>query len=469
MAVFNGERFVAQALTSALTQDYPPELLDVVVVDDGSTDATASIVAAIAAEHPGRVQLIRQPNAGNCAATNAAIAAARGELLAVIDADDVWPRAKTRRQVALLQRRPEVGLVYGDMTVIDEVGNVVQESWLANDVTPEGLGAGGLLAGNNVTGSSIMLRADVAREITPMPVDLPYADWYFAVCVAERRPIAYLPRPRTFYRLHDDNTCLGTQGPRRERELRKALRFQRWCLRRMQPGGATVRELADAWTAFERNAREVQELAGPFTAIFALDAADRTAARSGARRGLAELRRGDPHVALFHLVAAAAADPFDAQAREGLEVALVTLEPALGEDGQDPLRDAQPFVIAVDADEALARPELLRTLAGALDRVTGVSVVIDASEWDAATAAQRLGRLVDETGSDHLDLIALTGVLTPLGRARLAAGTSAVLGRRALPGHRSPRLDTDRQRTPDALVADVVGGALPVWLPVRAA
>jgi glycosyltransferase involved in cell wall biosynthesis len=448
MAVYNGERFIAEALLSALNQDYPAALLDVVVVDDGSTDGTVAIVEAIAAEHPGRVQLIRQANAGNCAATNTAIAAARGELLAVIDADDAWPADQTAAHVALMQRRPEVGLVYGDMTVIDADGKLVQRSWLANDVTPEGLGAGGLLAGNNVTGSSIMLRADVAREIAPIPVDLPYADWYFAVCVAERRPIAYLEHPRTLYRLHDDNTCLGTQGPRRERELRKALRFQRWCLRRMRPGGATAQELGAAWIAFERNAAEVQTLAGPFTAIFDLDDDDRQQAHAAAGMGARDLRRGDAEAALFHLVVAASANPFDVEARSGLEIALATLEPSLATvEGQDPLRDAAPFVIVVDAQEAIGRPELLRTLAGALREVPGVTVVIEASDLEPATVADQLQALVASCDADHLDLIALTGELDRLGRARLAAGTSAVLGRDALRGHRSPRLDVDRITT----------------------
>jgi glycosyltransferase involved in cell wall biosynthesis len=455
MAVFNGERFVAEALLSVMEQDYPADRLDVVVVDDGSTDATADIVSAIADAHPGRVHLIRQANAGNCAATNVAIEAAEGEILAVIDADDAWPPNKTRRQVALLTARPEVGLVYGDMTVIDEQGTVVQQSWLANDVTPQGLGAGGLLAGNNVTGSSIMLRADIARAICPMPVDLPYADWYFAVCVAERCPIAYLERPRTLYRLHDDNTCLGTQGPRRERELRKALRFQRWCLRRLLPGGATAQQLAEAWAAFERNTREVLELAGtPFAVVIEVSDAERVTARAGVELGERELRRGDPASALFHFVVAAATDPFAAAARTGLEVSLATVDPSVAMEGQDPLQATAPFVVTADAAELLQRPELLRAYVAALEGQSGVSLAIDASTLDPERAGADLSGLVDATpGADDLDLIAIIRPLDELGRARFAAGTHALLGEQALPGHAAPRFGTSGLASLSALAA----------------
>jgi glycosyltransferase involved in cell wall biosynthesis len=56
MAAYNDEQYVGQAIRSALTQDYPPELLEVVVIDDGSMDSTAKILGALAEAHPGRVR-----------------------------------------------------------------------------------------------------------------------------------------------------------------------------------------------------------------------------------------------------------------------------------------------------------------------------------------------------------------------------------------------------------------------------
>src|SRR4051812_35394865 len=128
VAAYEAEPYVGQAVRSALAQDYPPELLHVVVTDDGSTDATAAVVEEVAAQHPGRVTLVRQENRGSVGAVNrcAEQDAARGaDLLAILDADDAWPADKIAAQVALLEARPEVGLVYTDMRVIDAAGTVV--------------------------------------------------------------------------------------------------------------------------------------------------------------------------------------------------------------------------------------------------------------------------------------------------------------------------------------------------------
>src|ERR687888_2384531 len=84
------EHYVGLALRSVLDQDYPAELLDVVVVDDGSMDGTAAAVEAIAGDHPGRVTLISQENRGLVGATNTALQAARGELVAVFAPHHPW-------------------------------------------------------------------------------------------------------------------------------------------------------------------------------------------------------------------------------------------------------------------------------------------------------------------------------------------------------------------------------------------
>lgn len=85
--LYNKEREIERTLRSALAQTLPAR--EIIVVDDGSTDRSAEIVARIASQAPS-VRLIRQPNAGVCAARNRAVAASSGELVALLDADDVW-------------------------------------------------------------------------------------------------------------------------------------------------------------------------------------------------------------------------------------------------------------------------------------------------------------------------------------------------------------------------------------------
>jgi glycosyltransferase involved in cell wall biosynthesis len=101
--VFNGERYLADALDSILAQTYP--LLEIIVVDDGSTDGTPAVVARYA----DKVSYMRQANAGQAAARNRGLAAAKGEFVAFLDADDLWHPQKLARQMARFEARPELG------------------------------------------------------------------------------------------------------------------------------------------------------------------------------------------------------------------------------------------------------------------------------------------------------------------------------------------------------------------------
>jgi len=99
--VFNGERFLPEALESIWKQTYFP--LEIIVVDDGSTDGTPKIVN----RYRDRVRYLKQENAGPSAARNSGIGAARGEFVAFLDVDDLWLPAKLTRQMAQFQSRPE--------------------------------------------------------------------------------------------------------------------------------------------------------------------------------------------------------------------------------------------------------------------------------------------------------------------------------------------------------------------------
>jgi glycosyltransferase involved in cell wall biosynthesis len=104
--VYNGERYLGETLDSILAQTYRP--IEIIVVDDGSTDGTA----AVAAGYGDRVRYVWQANAGEAAARNRGLNAAEGEFIAFDDADDLWSPEKLARQMARMAERPEIDLCF---------------------------------------------------------------------------------------------------------------------------------------------------------------------------------------------------------------------------------------------------------------------------------------------------------------------------------------------------------------------
>ena len=128
---------MAAALASARAQTLPPD--EIIVVDDGSTDGSAAIVAG--ATPP--VVLLRQPNNGVAAALNSALAHASGELIAFLDADDLWAPAKLAVQTAALCEDQALEGVFGHMGTFED-GSAAALDWTRGPATP-GLVKGTLL------------------------------------------------------------------------------------------------------------------------------------------------------------------------------------------------------------------------------------------------------------------------------------------------------------------------------------
>jgi glycosyltransferase involved in cell wall biosynthesis len=105
--VYNGERFLAEALDSVLGQGVAD--LEIVAVDDGSIDGTAEILSS----YGDRLRVVRQPRAGVAAARNRGLAEATGELIAFQDCDDLWAPGKLERQLACFRDREDLDLCLG--------------------------------------------------------------------------------------------------------------------------------------------------------------------------------------------------------------------------------------------------------------------------------------------------------------------------------------------------------------------
>lgn len=120
--VFNGEPFLARAIESVLGQSWPAH--EVIVVDDGSLDATSAVAAA----YGGRIRYVRQENAGVSAARNRGAALASGDWLAFLDADDWYYPDRLRRHGEWISEDPGLDFLTGDYHYVDEAGRVMARS-----------------------------------------------------------------------------------------------------------------------------------------------------------------------------------------------------------------------------------------------------------------------------------------------------------------------------------------------------
>ena len=305
--------YVEAAVRSALEQEGLPggaAALEVIVVDDGSTDETPRILASFG----DAITVLTQQNEGPAVATNRAIARARGRYVSLLDADDVWLPDKLARQLAILEANPAVGLVHGDLEVIDDDGRLTRPSkfdWYG-ELPVVGRALGRLLAQNEATTSAITLRTDLAKAIPPAPAWAWCRDWWLAAHVAAAHEVDALREPVARYRIHGDN--VSAQDMASERAVRlweRDLRVRRHLLRELDLTNATLDELALAWARFAGFLAKVAEVRGiPQTAVVSVPGEVRaTAARL--RAHAQELLAGDPGRAARFAVKAMAADPFE--------------------------------------------------------------------------------------------------------------------------------------------------------------
>ena len=304
----NYGRFLAEALDSVLAQDYPADRMEVIVVDDGSTDDTPSVLAGYA----DRVHVLRQPNLGVNAATSAGIAAASGELLTFLDADDVWPRRRLHHLVRGFEGRPSVGLVYGDMTVIDPKGRVLAPSFRAagGASAVSGRAFGRLLSFNFVSGGAMMVRADLAPHFSPIPAHGGHQDWWIAVQVARVADVHAIPEPVNRYRMHGANANLGADAARQLRLFEKELPFRRWVLQTLEPGLADDVQVAGALGVFDQMVEAVSRGRGrSVEEVVGLGADARDAGLAALGDASAALDAGDVDATMCRLAAAIAHDP----------------------------------------------------------------------------------------------------------------------------------------------------------------
>ncbi|HKN14067.1 MAG TPA: glycosyltransferase [Candidatus Binatus sp.] len=186
--VYNGAATIERALKSVFDQTFTD--YEVVVVDDGSTDDTPAVLA----KYGDKLRVVRQANRGLPAARNAAIAASRGELLALIDHDDEWLPQKLEFAVAAMRADPGAALLYSDMIVVNEAGEEFRRSQIGSDTAHAPTMDEMLARIWPITPSTVVMRRDAFDRAGGFCEQLISAeDIHFWLLMREQGHFIYLP------------------------------------------------------------------------------------------------------------------------------------------------------------------------------------------------------------------------------------------------------------------------------------
>jgi glycosyltransferase involved in cell wall biosynthesis len=194
---YNAARYLGAAVESVLAQTFDD--LEVLVVDDGSTDGSADLVADLGP----KVRVIRQPNSGVSSARNRGIAESAGRYLAFLDADDTWLPEKLERQLAALRASPAGRFCYTAFVIADaELQPIELRRAALSGTARETL----LLDGNVVGASTPLCERELLAEAGQFDPSLSQcADWDMWIRVAAHTDFLYLDEPLVNYRQHGTN------------------------------------------------------------------------------------------------------------------------------------------------------------------------------------------------------------------------------------------------------------------------
>ncbi|GAA4438449.1 glycosyltransferase family 2 protein [Bremerella cremea] len=208
LCTYNGERFLPTQLESIARQTIVPD--ELIICDDGSTDATADIVADFQRQAPFTVRWIRNPqNLGSTANFEQAMQACSHPVIFLCDQDDRWREDKVERMLEALNQHPEAGFAFSNARIVDEAGE--PRGFRAWDSLPRLLPEGKQLAAVElfprllkqcvVTGAAMVIRRDCLKGFCPIPRDWVHDAW-MAIVLSAWMPSVAIDDDLIDYRVH---------------------------------------------------------------------------------------------------------------------------------------------------------------------------------------------------------------------------------------------------------------------------
>lgn len=212
LPVLNGEPYLSACIDSILTQSHRD--CEVLIVDDGSTDRSRAIAEEFARAHPERIRILTHPrgrHVGISASRNLGVLRSRGKYVAFQDADDVWEDDKLSSQVDVLQRHPEIGLVFSGYRTLkdDRIELAPHPTEVPSEKRDRPMSMTDFLVENNFIATpttmaprDVLLRAGLFDTALRTEAE----DWQMWIKIASRHSLYYIARPLATVRVHRGNT-----------------------------------------------------------------------------------------------------------------------------------------------------------------------------------------------------------------------------------------------------------------------
>lgn len=204
---FNHALYVKEAVASVLAQDY--EQIEIIIIDDASTDCSREVIQQILLENPSIKILLNEINSGVCASFNRAFACATGDYIIDLAADDYLLPNKITTQLNKFYSLPDdYGVIYSDLIFVDELGKALCEI-NTNKSFPEGDVFCEVLARHSIYASTMLIKREVYEDLKGYDESLAYEDFDFFVRSSRNWKFAYVKEPLMAKRELD--TSLGKQ------------------------------------------------------------------------------------------------------------------------------------------------------------------------------------------------------------------------------------------------------------------